>query len=293
VGYEVPRPLPEGSYQLVGNLTVDGRRMRPLKAAQDYAGDPAATALKAGAGLMVEPLQLSIAAAPGATRTATVQVTNNASDPIVVTATPRLPAPLEGVIRGERLGSDFSAADWLRVAPPRTVIRGNSTRPVRVVATLPRDAELLPEYYADLQILATYRDGTPAGEAGSLVTLDAGIAAEAAARVTDVRLSTGKPGRAIVTATLVNTSDVRYDPVCRAVLLNERGEEVGSHRLQGDGGPMLPLGRRRFSAEADLGRYPAGNYTLRITCQHGASTSHHDVLMRVGSEGGRKAATLL
>ncbi len=293
LAFAVPRPLPAGTYRLEGNLTVDGRRIRPFSATQEFAGDPRAKVLRAGAGLLVDPLEVTIAAAPGATRTATVQVTNNATDPIEVTATPGLPDALSGVIRGERLGTDFSAAGWIRVAPPRTVIPGNSTRPVRLVASLPRSSELLPEYYADLLVQATYRDGSPAGQAGALVVLDSGIASDPAAQVADVRLSSGGAGTAIVSASLVNTSDIRYEPTCRLVLLNDRGEEVDRQLLEGDPGPLLPLGRRRYSAMVDLGRYAAGNYTMRIVCQHGASTSRHDVLLRITEQGGAKAAELI
>ncbi len=289
--YEIA-PLPAGEYRLTTRLQVDGRRLAPRRQTVTFAGDPRAGDLQSADALAASDVRAVIAAQAGAMRTAAVELTNHASDPVVVTATAALPDALGGVARGERLGQDYAAGRWLRVAPPRTIIPGGGTRPVRVVAQLPRDADLLPEYYATLELQATYRDSQPAGDAEVLLVLETGQDAAPAAALENLRVRDAGDGTAVASVRVVNAADVRFRPQVRAVLLDNLGNEAGRTTLEGGEQDLLPLERRTFSGLIPLGSHAPGEYFLRVVCRHGETTSTVEERLRIEESDQGRAAYL-
>lgn len=292
---DIKKRLPSGKYRLTGLLYVDGRRMPPMEQEVEFEGDPAVTTLAADTALALEPQELTIAGAPGATRTAVLQVTNESEEAVQVEAAALLPPTLRGVALGELTGDKLSAAQWLQVSPPNFKIRGGGKQNVRVVARLPRDGMDQANYYGLLSLKASYPDGQSAGQTTALTVIQ-NSRAESAPKGEVVRagLALEDGSRYIVQGRISNVGNVHVTPSVRAVLLDGRGDRVTETPMEGDASVMLPLATRNFAGVIDFEKIEDGAYLLRVDFTYATSDPATQSLpIRVATEQGQKVVTVI
>jgi hypothetical protein len=279
---DLDRRLPSGEYRLLGNLRVDGRPLPRFERIIDFEGDPEADAVAFDTTLMLEPLELDIEAVPGGARNEMLSVTNPSDQPIDVAIALQTPESLEGVGMGERMGEEFSAADWSEALPSEFTLRPGQSRNVRVMSRMPREGMDLPIYYADIVLAGSYEDGQSAGETTSRLRVRQPEAEAAPGGVFDrMGVSVGEePSSYIVQGRFANTGNVDIALRPDVQLINATGEVVRSWPM-GDGEVrLLPLELRDFGGEIDIGDVAPGDYTLRLLAESNG-TRLADRLMQV------------
>jgi hypothetical protein len=155
---DIGRPLPSGDYRLVGSLSVDGRLMPRFEEIVAFEGDPAVDALSFDSLLTVSPVEVSLEAVPGATRTGVMEVENPGEEPVDITITVETPESLKNVAHGDIRGESYSAAPWSMVRPDRLTLRPGQRRRVRVISSAPREGPERANYYADIRVASAVAD---------------------------------------------------------------------------------------------------------------------------------------
>lgn len=269
------RNLPSGEYRLLGNLSVDGRQLPRMERVIDFAGDPEADAVAFDTTLSLSPALVELSGAPGATRATTIEVGNPGEQTLSIEIDFEVPESLRGVAMGDVLGEALSAAEWTQVQPAQFDLRPGQNRNVRVVSRLPRDGSVYPNYFADIVMRGSFGDGQSAGETRSSLRVSVqGVEQTISGVIDRMALSLGgEPSMHIVQARLVNNGNADVTPNMRAELISAGGAVVGTWRLEGAQGRLLPLGLRDFAAEIDFGDFAAGAYFLRVVADIGTASA--------------------
>jgi len=261
---DLGRRLPSGKYKLTGTLYVDGRRLRPMEKEVDFEGDPAVTRLAVDTALMLDPPELLIESAPGATRTAVINVENASEEAVQIQADAVIPPPLQGVALGELKGKDLSCAPWVQVSPGRFTLGAGRSQNVRVVARMPKEDGMHANYYAVLSFNASYADGQSAGRTATFVCVtNRAVETVPKAEITRLALSADEGSKYVIQVQTANVGNVHFMPKMMASLINTRGNEVLQRSLGDEAEVMLPLETRRHSGVLDFAEVPAGTYALR------------------------------
>ena len=267
LGNDLQRRLPSGTYRLRGELHVDGTRVQPLEKIIEFEGDPQIDTLAYDTALGLYPDMVQMEVAAGATRTAMLRIENPGDDPVRVRMGACTPAGLQGVAMGAVIGESLSAAPWTEIRPSEFIIRPSGRRNVRVITRLPRDGVEDANYYADLVLQGSYEDGQSAGETRSMVRLvNQRVESVPSGIIDGFRLAEGdEPSRYVVQARFANVGNIHLKPTAQVQLLTGRGANLLSRRLDGESGPLLPLGMRSFGAELDFSGISEDEYALRAT----------------------------
>ena len=266
---DIQRSLPSGTYKVLGELYVDGRRTKPIERVFEFEGDPSVTAVRADAPLDLRPLDLTIDCSPGSLRSQTITVYNASDDAVHVQTASGLPYQLKQLVKGNLVGSDLDCTGWLEITPKNFTLPGRGGRQnVQVVAKLPAGA-IHPCYYSLLALWATYPDGQKAGFKTANIFLNNNVVPmEPAVDGTSIRLQELSESKYLVTATFSNLKSVHFKPLSvRAGLIPTEGTGAltvprTSVYLSGNPSPMLPFETRTFSGDLDLSNLPAGRYIL-------------------------------
>lgn len=267
VRQDLDRRLPSGDYRLRADARVDGRRIAPLTKTIDFEGDPEADNVAYDARLKTEPDVVTYEVAPGTVRARTIRVKNNGVRPVNVRTQLQTPAPLRGVVMGDLRGEALSASDWLTVRPGEVRLRPQQQRRIRVMARVPREAQVRAHHYARAKLTATYPDGQSAGQATALIHLTGkGSNADGEATIEGMALDSmgGDAGAYAVSASLRNVSTVHLKPTVRMRLVDPDGDVRRSVELQGPSGWLLPLEGRKYAGELGTAKLDAGRYTLVV-----------------------------
>lgn len=269
LGKDLERRLPSGDYRLRGELQVDGRRIAPLEKEIAFEGDPNVDALAYDTALILTPDLVEMDIVPGATRTTILRIENPGADPVKVEMSSATPKGLAGVAMGDLLGTALSAEPWTEITPSEFTIRPGIRQNVRVVSRVPKTGVDHPNYYGDLILNGTYADGQSAGETRSTVHLSyARIESTPKGSVEQISLAEGgEPGQFFAQMRFVNVGNVHIEPTARLFVLSAQGGQVRNVELSSEEGPLLPLGKRQFSAELDLDGVAPGYYALRAVAQ--------------------------
>lgn len=260
------RRLPSGEYRLLGNLSVDGRRLPRIERLVEFEGDPDADAVAFDTVLNMEPPLLGLEGVPGAARANTVAIGNPGEQPLTVTFTVETPESLKGVAMGEVAGDDLSAAPWTEIRPAELTLRPGQVRNVRVMSRMPREDMVHAHYYADIVLSGRYEDGQSAGETRSRLTLrQQQIDLSPMAILDRMSIALDDDDSAYIVQTrLVNTGNTDIAPQIRAELINATGNVVDRWDLTGEAGRLLPLGIRDYAGSISVASVAEGNYILRV-----------------------------
>lgn len=267
LGSDLERRLPSGSYRLRASLFVDGRRVVPLTKVVELEGDPGAK-VAYDSTLLMKPLSIDMKVVPGATRTSTLQIENTSADPVLIEVSAHTPVGLMGVQMGTTLGVDLSAEPWTKIVPSKFTLRPYGRQNVRVVADVPATDVSHANYYADLILVGKYADGQSAGETLSRIQLvNASLKSTIDGQIEKLSASQGEGSKVEIYADFVNTGDVDVLPTAKVAVVSPEGGVLATEDLTGDNGPLLPLGRRRFSSDLDLASIAPGDYDLIATIE--------------------------
>lgn len=263
---DLARRLPSGTYRLRAEIYVDGRRIRPLDKELDHQGDPAVDTAAYDTTLVLQPAIVEMSAAPGATRTATVSIENPSPTPVEVRVSIATPKGLQNVMMGGLEGSKLSAAPWTEVRPAEFTLRGNGRQNVRVITRYPREGVDQANYYGDVILEGRYTDGQSAGVTQSVIHLSNPKVESKTEGVLDrLLLAEGiEPSQYVVQTRLVNSGSTHVLPEVKASVLAGRGAVIAISPLEGELGPLLPLGVRDYSAAIDFSTVDEGTYALRV-----------------------------
>jgi hypothetical protein len=245
--------------------------------------------------LTLDPPELFVAGAPGATRTSVLKVENASEDEVSIDATALTPPSLRGVAMGDLKGDDLSCAAWLEVAPAKFTLRAGAKQNIRITTKMPKDGTPRADYYGLISLRATYADGQGAGESRTLVCVEnKGVEAKPAAQTTKLTMAAGEGSKYAVQTKFVNIGNNHFKPKCRATLVSGTGQSVTDVELAGDDSFMLPLESRDFSGEFDFEKVEPGTYAMRavLDCGSGQGTAEQ-MPIRVTVENGQKVVTVI
>lgn len=265
LGGDMKRRLPSGLYRLRGELMVDGRRVVPVVKEIAFEGDPNVDSIAYDTALLLTPETITMDVLPGATRATTLTIENPGTDPVDVLMSTRTPIELGGVQMGDLMGVDLSAEPWTEIRPASFTIRPGRRQSVRVISRIPDEGIQYPNYYADLVLEGVYANGQSAGTTHSTIHLansDQGSTPDVV--VEQLELEQGEsPTGYFVQARIANVGNVDILPLARVYLMNARGTRLRNVALSGEDKMLLPLSKRTYSADLDLGGLEPGYYAVR------------------------------
>ncbi|GIV03472.1 MAG: hypothetical protein KatS3mg015_2302 [Fimbriimonadales bacterium] len=260
--------LPAGKYRLVPEIVMDGARLSQAPSEVQYEGDPEVATVATAAEMSVMPSIIEVSCAPGATRTTSLTVRNDGSDPFVASATISIPSELQAVAIPTLKGEDLDGSKFVDLSVSQTqVAPGRETR-MRLTVRLPAEGADRPAYYATVHVKASTASGQEIGEAPVLII---------------IRNQKAKGNWEIVPSgrvTLVKKEDGTYQAIGRfanigtvdgefrwaADLLEGGGPNVAMvlRRAQEGSQRLIPLQTAVCSVDLDLSRLTPGTYTLRF-----------------------------
>jgi len=264
---DILRTLPSGNYMVSGALYVDGKLVKSIDKEVSFVGDKTTTRIAADAVIQMNPATVLIETVPGGMKSATVEVRNDSGEPVKIRAHLLTPKPLGGIVGGGKKGDDMSCAEWVDVSPNEFELGGYRTQNIRLVSRMPQGGAEYRGYYADLNLYASYPDGTNAGMTGAQVCVlnrQAQLSPVIEPKLVPKIDSAGEPSKYFVSARFLNLGDVHVSPKCEArlVLPDGRPIKTGPMRCEGKLSLMLPLEQRDFSGELDLSYIQAGYYRV-------------------------------
>ncbi|MBP8303076.1 MAG: hypothetical protein KBE04_02995 [Phycisphaerae bacterium] len=272
----IGRTLPAGNYLVRGDLLVDARRVKGVDKEISFAGSASGSHLAADAAIRLGSPAVIIQSAPGAMRSSIVEVASDCPDPVTIRVhvqEPRATGGRANVATGIK-STDLSCADWVEVTPSEFTLRPYGRQNVRVVARMPGSNTEHRGYYADLNLFASYADGTNAGTTDAQICVLNQKAENKSLIQPDVmKIDKTEASVHTVVARFFNMGDVHITPKCEAVLLQPDGQPIKTGRMRSEGAPslMLPLEKRDFSGELDLTYIKAGTYLLRAVLEDSSS----------------------
>jgi len=273
----IGRTLPAGNYLVRAGLAVDARPIPGVDTEVSFAGDTSTTKLTTDAAVRVSSPAVVIGNVPGAMRSAVVEVRSDAPDPVTIRAHLLAPKAISG-LTNLALGfkaEDLSCAEWVEVTPSEFTLRPYGKQNIRVTSRMPASNTEHRGYYADLNLYASYADGTNAGMTSAQVSVVNGKAKATSLIQPDPLMKIDKAERSkyTVAARFFNMGDVHITPKCEARLLKPNGQPIKTGRMTSEAKPslMLPLEKRDFSGEMDLTYVEAGTYLLRAVLEDSSS----------------------
>jgi hypothetical protein len=259
------RTLLAGNYLVTGTLFVDGKRAKAIEKEVSYAGDKTATKNYADAVIQTDPSAVLIETSPGNMKSITVKVTNGSDDRVQIRAHMLTPKPLGGFVVFGKRGDDLSCAEWIEVTPSEFELPGFRSQNIKIVSKMPEGGMDYRGYYADLNLYASYADGTNAGMTSAQVcVVNRQVTSNPMVSARDVKIENTEPSKYIISARFVNEGDVHVSPKCEAQLVQTNGSPIktGIMTCEGKSPVMLPLEQRDFSGDLDLTYIEPGYYRV-------------------------------
>ncbi len=292
---DVERRLPSGKYLLYGQLSVGGRRAKPFEKEIDFTGDPTITQTATDAAVELEPEHLSIETGPGATRTMTMQVSNASNTEVNIKAESVVPPTLKSVALGQLKGEDLACPHWIKVMPENFKLKSGGRQNIRIIAAMPDSNQPYANYYASLDLCASYSDGQNAGKKSALICVhNKKLKSEPLAQVMGLTITAEKASRNIIRATFGNVGNVHYNPKCTAAIINTEGKMKAKLPLKGDLGSMFPLELREFSNVVDFSGFDAGVYYVEVFLDYGTSqVAQGRMPIRISLEGSQRNVEII
>ena len=271
---DIQRSLPSGKYKLEGVLYVDGRRTKPIEKEIDFVGDKRLSRAAADAALDLTPPEVAVETVPGATRTATLRVTNASSEPVNVVTAVTIPPVLTGVGIPQvgLIGEDLNCAPWVEITPKEFSIAANRSQNLRIITRMPSPTSMHAWYYAVLYLRASYADGQNAGTRSAYICVsNKQIQAKPEARAWPLQLEHQSGSEYSIKSTFLNAGQMHFRPSCMAVLRTPDGGFARSLMLSGEPEDvMLPIEPRIFSGVLDFAGMSDGYYRLEATLRYGS-----------------------
>jgi len=157
---DIGRKLPSGNYKIIGGVYVDQMPSKKVEKVIDFQGDPSVSNAQAEAPLDLEPLDITISAKPGSSRSMNLEIRNASDEKVTIQGVFGIPAILASGAGNERAaGQDLICPDWLKMVPEKFELDSYAKRTVRITADMPESAIAHSNYYALLGLNAFYPDG--------------------------------------------------------------------------------------------------------------------------------------
>ena len=299
---DIRKILPKGKYKAAGILYVDGRRTKRIEKEIDFVGDPAATRVAADAPLDLYPVDVTMDAMPGATRTATLKVINASDETVNIRTAMGLPNILQLGALGDVKGEDLDCTEWVKITPEQFTLRGEGgQQTLRIVTTMPKELPALhPCYFSLLALWASYPDGQEAGHVTTNICVrNNSVDAQPAAVALKLVPQDLGDSKYLVVARFGNYGTVQFVPIkVKTALTMTSGASAGINRasmfLSGNPNLMLPFETREFSGVLDLSYVPADRYTLAAAMEYAPGKwAPKQMAIRVSIEGERRIVQVL
>lgn len=298
LGRTIRKPLPTGKYKISGILFVDGRRTKKIEKEIDYTGDPKISGVGADAPLDLEPLDLTIEALPGASRTSAIKVINASKETVNIRTAWGLQSNLRYKAMGDIKGEDLDCTNWIKITPEQFTLRGEGgVQTLRVDCTMPETATKYPCYYTLLALWASYPDGKDAGVSTTNICVrNEQIDVTPTAVV--LKLTTPQDfgeSKYLVGATFENCGKIHFTPIkVKAGLVMPNGISRADRFLWGNPNLMLPFEDREFSGLLDLSGVPADLYTLAVAMEYAPGAwIDKQMAVRISIEGERRVMNII
>jgi hypothetical protein len=263
--YNIDRALPAKNYLVTGALFIDGKRAKSIDKEVNFEGDKSTTAIHADAVIEMDPSTILLETTPGSMKTDTIKVRNDSDDPVTIRAHILTSKGLAGFIQGGKKGDDLSCADWIEIRPSEFELQKYGSRNIQVISKMPEGTLDYRGFYADLNLFASYADGTNAGmTTAQICVVNKKMQYNPVVEGRNIKVENTEPSKYIVSARFLNVGDVHVSPKCEARLVETDGTVIKSGKMDSDGKSpvMLPLEQRDFSGDLDLTYIKPGFYRV-------------------------------
>ena len=289
---DIRKKLPKGKYKAAGILFVDGRRTKRIEKEIEFAGDPAVARAAADAPLDLDPVDVTMDAMPGATRTATLKVINASDETVNIRTAMGLPNILQIGALGDVKGEDLDCTGWVKITPEQFTLRGEGgQQTLRIVATMPNTSMLHPCYFSLLALWASYPDGQEAGfTTTNICVRNSTVDAQPSAVALKLTIQDSGESQYLVVARFGNYGKIQFVPIrVKAAVTMSSGMNRASMFLSGKRNLMLPFETRDFYGVLDLSNIPADRYSLAAAIEYAPNLwADKQMAIRVSTEGERR-----
>jgi hypothetical protein len=250
------RCLPSKTYLVRGFISVDGKPPRRIETKVSYTGEKAAKDVT-DAAVEVDPATVVIDSLAGGTGRSMVEVRNDSDQPVTIRVHLATPGVFGGHVSPSGLrGESMSCSDWVDVNPSEFTLQGYRTQKIQLTSRMPASATESRGYYADLNLFASYSDGTNAGApAHALVCVtNKRVPLSPVVNPKKIAHEPGESQKWTVLARFQNVGNAHVKPYCEAQLVRPDGVTILRAPMVAQDKPdlMLPLEPRDFSGELDL-----------------------------------------
>ncbi len=283
---DLERSLGSGKYRIVTQLSVDGRRVKPLSEVVDFVNPAFTGAAHLDAAMRLTPSQVDLEMLPGQMGSRKITIQNNSDEAIVVKAIPVVPAVMAGRVTDLR-GEDLSCADWIEIRPNEVPIRAGGERNVTVLVRMPEkdDMPVLSvdptNYYGTVKFYGFFRDRSSAGMSSAMVNVISKgaevtpLILQKSVKVTQIAGTT----RFQLVGVFSNIGLTHVVPTCTGRI--QSNGALGSRTQYGvlkmvneDADKFLmPYETRQFSGEFDFANIPEGKYLVTVRLDYGIDLS--------------------
>ncbi|MCA0957356.1 hypothetical protein LCM16_24900 [Mameliella alba] len=287
------RDLPPSTYRLTSNITANGRSLPRRSIDIDFEGSPGVTSVAYDAQIEVSPQVVEMTVPRGAFRVATLTLLNRSDSEIVVNLEPKTPRVLAESAMDGVLGTELSAAGWVRARPAELRLRPGTSRNVRIIAKNPQNAPEHPYFYTMLDAIARYQNGQAAGST-TVPVIVASLPDVARRDMIIERISFAKsdaPTTVLIHVKGINTGNMHVIPNPIMTLVSDDGRLVASVQLQGTRELMIPMASADYTGRLDLDSIPTGTYTLRTVIRTASDNLAVDerIVQVIGAKDGSKS----
>jgi hypothetical protein len=291
------RPLPSGQYNVKSVVYVDGKQGKQIENQINFISEHSGP-LKADAVIKAIPRVVQLEASPGLGRREILEVRNDSSDSVTIRAYTVVPKALAGRFWGNIKAEEFSCSKWIEIRPNEIKLKPYTRKNIGIRARMPEDIQSLSSYYADLNLYASYADGTNAGTTTAQICVknkEKAPSYEALVKRLEINEMDREKSTFLVVATAMNLGDIYINPNCLARLIEPDGTMIRTQELKSSqSGYILPYETRNFAEVLDLSVMKEGVYRLEALLTYGEDeTVREGKTVQIFIEGNRREVKVI
>jgi hypothetical protein len=275
---DMMRSLPSGKYKVACGLFIDTKRSNEnIEKELDFVGDPTITRAAGEAPLDLDSLDIIEDCSPGGSRTSSLKIHNASDEKITIKGQFGVSDIIKGQVIPEAgiKGDEMTCVNWVKMEPQEFTLDSYGEKTVKIVTKVPDLAMQYPYYYAQLNLIASYPDGLPAGVTNANIAVGrnkAKIKPLIQANTIKIQEQDAEKSQFLVLAEFTNKGSLFVDPKrCRvAIARSADGIPMAIKSLSSlKTGIILPFEKRLYTGILDLSSLPAGSYRIEVSLEYG------------------------
>jgi hypothetical protein len=287
---DIMRSLPSGKYKVGCGLMIDTKRSNEsIEKELDFVGDPTITRAAGEAPLDLDSWDVIEECSPGGTRTSPLKIHNASDEKITIKGEFVVPEIIKGQVIPEAgiKGDEMTCVNWVNMEPQEFTLNGYAEKSINIVTRVPDSAMKYPYNYAQLNLIASYPDGQPAGVTNAIIAVGgnkAKIQPMVQANTIKIQEQDAAKSQFLVLAEFTNKGSIFINPKrCRAAIARSAdgtAMEIASLNAI-KSGIILPFEKRLYTGILDLSSLPAGSYRIEVSLEYGSLAEKKQIAVQV------------